>query len=266
MRMKRAEEEQYKKNLASALLKYKDCVSRLDVPKPEWFIKTFKLIRRGQYISNKRWHSIVGSNAETISYKQAIKKRNSYIIEELKSGINKDEITKKYNITHKQLSALIRKKSPPSEGSLKHADKVCSLYLEGTPVSSIEEIIGISIPTINKLLDTKKINRRSQSETSIQHHALRTDYFEEIDTAEKAWILGLIYADGSLNKRNSLQVSQSKENESLLRIIAEELNYPAKFTSSRKSHTEKKQSVLTITRETLNKSPKSAIIRPSSTA
>ena len=247
--MKRAEEENYHENLSLALIEYKKRVERFDVPSATWFIENFNLIRNGKPITPKRWHNII-CDSNLTSYRTAKKRRDESILADLASGVSTRSIKSEYKLDDHQLNRLVNKKnSLLKEKSLVFLEPVCALYQKGFSISYIEKELGISAPTIRKLLAQRDIHPRSQSETSVRHSSLRTDYFKKIDSPEKAWILGFIYADGSINQKNSLQISQSRENDHLLKIVSDALNYPNKFTSAKKSHTDKIQSVLTITRQ-----------------
>ena len=57
-------------------------------------------------------------------------------------------------------------------------------------------------------------------------YTLNENYFEEIDSSNKSYILGFIYADGSINKKNnSLTICLSEKDKDVLKFIKKELNY-----------------------------------------
>ena len=252
MRLKKEDELIYNEKLSEALKEYRKRCNEYDLPPPNWFIEKFNLKRNGEYITAKRWYNIIYKRNDLDSKMSLLRKRNHAILTDLEAGVSHKKICITYNITDDQLNQLVRKrKSPLKKRSLMLLEEVCSLYKDGKSIGFIEKKLGISTPTIRKLLDSGEIKTRTQSETSVQYKHLNSEYFKIVDSKEKAWVLGLIFADGSINQTNSLQVSQSVENDHLLQIIADELNYPGKFTTASKSHTEKLQSTLTISRKTI---------------
>lgn len=118
-------------------------------------------------------------------------------------GIGKNEsntIINKHNamravgenrIYPKELFALIREK-----------------YLNGDKVADIGIALNLKTKTVTHLLNGMDIVRRTA-----QKHTIDDDFFEVIDTQEKAYILGLLYADGCnyRNKRNIAVALQLQE-------------------------------------------------------
>lgn len=250
MRLKKEEEKEYKRKLEEALALYKDYVGRGEAPPdPEWFINEFNLEKRGQYITKKRWYSIIYKTPGVTSYRQEMKRRKNSILNDVEHGISKKAIISKYGISEDDYKKLVSKSQPTlRQESLVYCAEACDLYKENYSIEKISKKLGKCTHTIVKLLKIGGLNPRTQAETSIRYPDLRANYFRSINNEKKAWVLGLIYADGSINQKCSLQVSQSVENDHVLKIIADELNYPGEFTRAEKSHTTKMQSVLTVSR------------------
>ena len=60
------------------------------------------------------------------------------------------------------------------------------------------------------------------------------DYFEKIDTEDKAYFLGLLFADGNVYlKRHRVQITLSNEDAYILNKFAECINYSGKLYSDR---------------------------------
>jgi hypothetical protein len=255
LRIKKGEEEEYNKRLDAALAIYKGFVERCEAPhSPAWFIDNFNLVKYGKKITSKRWYTTIDKTKGITSYSKAIKRRKIKVLNDMERGIPKKTIMSKHKISVCDLERLISKmQSPLLPKSLIHYETACSLYRQGYPIEYIEKRTGLCSHTVRKLLIQGEVSLRTQAETSIRYPDLRADYFKSIDSPEKAWVFGFIYADGSINQKNSLQVSQSLENDHILKIIADELNYPGKFSSAKKSHTKKRQSILTISRHEIYK-------------
>lgn len=75
--------------------------------------------------------------------------------------------------------------------------RIKQMYNSGLSVWKISEKIGIPGQTIHKHLVRVGFKLRSKSE-SIRKHHLNHDIFEIIDTHEKAYWLGMLFADGSM--------------------------------------------------------------------
>lgn len=80
-------------------------------------------------------------------------------------------------------------------------EKVIDLYCNSNlSLKSIAKSIGYnSVDIIYKILRENKITKRG---SIIRKHSIDEDYFEKIDTSNKAYILGFIYADGYIRKDN----------------------------------------------------------------
>ena len=60
---------------------------------------------------------------------------------------------------------------------------------------------------------------------------INSNIFNTIDTEEKAYWLGFIYADGSVSERGNLTICLSKKDTEILEFIKEELNYSGVISS-----------------------------------
>jgi hypothetical protein len=75
---------------------------------------------------------------------------------------------------------------------------ICNDYLSGLSYNLLSEKYNISTWSIGNVL--KKNNIKSR----IRKHKCNEDYFEKIDSNEKAYWLGLLFADGYVRKRKQL--------------------------------------------------------------
>lgn len=78
-------------------------------------------------------------------------------------------------------------------------NEIINLYRGGSSLSNISRKINISIATISKYLKSKNIKIINyQNKTKFNEHI-----FDNIDTEEKAYWLGFIFADGYISKRDN---------------------------------------------------------------
>lgn len=91
--------------------------------------------------------------------------------------------------------------------SEKDREKIKNLYLSGNSTVKIGKMFGVSHKKIARVLEDLGIQR-----TGVGRRKYNLDefYFDNIDSANKAYILGFFYADGS-NNRDKSTVSMSLE-------------------------------------------------------
>lgn len=78
-------------------------------------------------------------------------------------------------------------------------NKAIEMYRNGMSAVKIAKELGVTNSKIYWILQKSKVERRSNKENSRKYH-LDYDFFETIDTEEKAYWLGIMYADGFLSK------------------------------------------------------------------
>lgn len=108
---------------------------------------------------------------------------------------------------------------------VKKEAQVLSLYKTGLTQKQVANKIGISSSSVFNILKSSNASRRM---TSYRKHTLDENYFSDIDTEAKAFLLGFIYADGCLRvnpdrKRYSLSIVIHKQDRYILDLIKKEL-------------------------------------------
>lgn len=80
--------------------------------------------------------------------------------------------------------------------------EICDLYLEGKSFTEIKKLIGVGQTLARKILVLNgiKIRSKSASRQKRKSHNLNIDYFKNIDSKEKAYWLGVIVSDGTIQK------------------------------------------------------------------
>jgi hypothetical protein len=90
-----------------------------------------------------------------------------------------------------------------------------------TDFTHIGKELGISRPTVRahaKLLGVHKGNKYK-----IKVHTLNLDYFKNIDSQEKAYILGMMYADGC-NTRKGLALALDERDKDVLEFVKQQFS------------------------------------------
>ena len=87
--------------------------------------------------------------------------------------------------------------------------EIVKLYKEGLSSVEIAKSYGVTHKTITKILDKCGIQRRNGGR---RRYKLNENYFDDIDTPNKAYILGFLYADGS-NSESKCTISMSLQEE-----------------------------------------------------
>ena len=104
-------------------------------------------------------------------------------------------------------------------------DKIKQLYKSGVSVRKIAKLYDCSFPTISRLLKGLGVTVKSNVE-SVKRYELNESYFDSIDTAEKAYFLGFIAADGYVNNNyQQLSVTLHKADVEVLDNLKKALGY-----------------------------------------
>ena len=117
------------------------------------------------------------------------------------------------------------------EWSEEDVESIVSKYMNGDSAISIAKQFNVSPTPIYKLLKNRNIKIRTISEAS-RKYSLNEQYFEEINSPNKAYFLGFLFADGyNDEKRNSIEVSCSEKDEELILKLNKEIesNKPIQY-------------------------------------
>lgn len=82
--------------------------------------------------------------------------------------------------------------------------EICNLYKAGNSLSDISKELSINKSKVYRCLKKNEINTNKNSSHYIKKlydYEIDDSFFEKIDTEEKAYILGFLYADGNLHKK-----------------------------------------------------------------
>ena len=131
-------------------------------------------------------------------------------------GMSQSEIANIYRCSVSTISGILAKMNVKTRagGSKITADDVsniCSMYRDGMLVKDIAQYFNINRTTVSKIL------KRNGIEVDRYTYHFNEHFFDEIDTEYKAYILGLLWADGhNCVKKGSIILELQEQDEELL--------------------------------------------------
>jgi intein-encoded DNA endonuclease-like protein len=103
-------------------------------------------------------------------------------------------------------------------------EQIKQYYLEGKSTVEIAQIANCNQSNINSHL--KRMNVSIRKPFEIRKYTLNKDYFKVINTQKKAYILGLLYADGyNQETKNQIRLTLQRQDRNILDKINIELNH-----------------------------------------
>lgn len=106
--------------------------------------------------------------------------------------------------------------------------KIIDMYNNGMSTVKIGELYNCSYNVIARILEKHGIARNWNA---LRKYSLNEHYFDKVDTPNKAYILGLLYADGYNNRRNNcINLKLQEDDMEILELIKTELSYDAPLT------------------------------------
>lgn len=109
--------------------------------------------------------------------------------------------------------------------------EIISDYLNYTSYKDLEKKFHITRKSIQAILKTHNIAIRNKS-VAHQKFAINQDYFQKIDTSNKAYMLGFIYADGNVYKTH-LKIDINMKDEFILHNFLRDMNSTHRIYSYR---------------------------------
>lgn len=112
-----------------------------------------------------------------------------------------------FNVPVESVRKVIKSKYPDMVGRKNLPIKdICKTYLAGETMESLAAKYDVSSATIKSRLVDSGVELRTQSEYQ-RLHFFNEDYFEEINTSDKAYWLGFLFADGSVTRMMDVSIS-----------------------------------------------------------
>jgi hypothetical protein len=187
--------------------------------------------------------------------KHIIDQHSNYILEQIKLGKSAYSISKILQCDKSSVLRFLKRQGVKSSHKCKvdynnlmknHSDEIIRLYQSGISGNQIGKQLGYSSSQITEFLN-KQVEIRPRN-----IYAVDKNYFNKIDTQEKAYTLGWWYSDGNVMPDGKIRVCIQQEDEYIIQWLKEQLQYtgPLYYKSSRPT-SPKPQVELCINRQTL---------------
>ena len=135
------------------------------------------------------------------------------------NGMSQPEIAKIYNCSASLISSILKKTNTPtriggSKNAMADIAQWAKMYEDGMLLYEIAEKFGTTGPTVSKLL------KKNGYDIDRYTYHFNEHYFDCIDSQDKAYILGLLWADGhnSIDKGSVILELQEEDKPLLERI------------------------------------------------
>lgn len=146
------------------------------------------------------------------------------IIEMYKNYITVADITKKYNVNKTVVYNLLKANGIELHGEKRvlnfvQVEDVINMYINGHTLQDIASKYGVNRWTVKRCLQENKIGLRSRAE-SIRQYNINENFFDEINTPEKAYVIGLLWSDGcNKTDRGTVTLKLQEEDKHILEDI-----------------------------------------------
>lgn len=143
-----------------------------------------------------------------------------------------------YNVSVKTIQRVVKGIIPLTISKKKkrlNVIEVNNKYKELGSIESVARFYRISGNSVKKLLE--KHGYSWDSNNNSRQYFFNTDFFNKIDTEEKAYWLGFLYADGSLHKnKKRINITLKEEDRKHLEHFANILGYKGKIAYIKKTN------------------------------
>lgn len=145
------------------------------------------------------------------------------IIKKYKSGLSMRKIGIETNLSITTIFNILKRNNieTRTKGGIDklNSEEIITLYKSGIPSTKIAEKYNVNVHTITLILEKNNITRNN-----IYHNInLKNDYWEIIDSYDKAYFLGMLLTDGNISG-NNVRLQLSHIDKHILEIFANKTN------------------------------------------
>ena len=149
------------------------------------------------------------------------------------------EITQKYGIIISAFNSYRKRNNVPTllcpRPTEEQKQNVICLYNNGYSQCEIVQLTKLNRRTINSILIDNGVIKRGRED--YRKYYINQNYFDDIDTQNKAYVLGFLYADGNASSnKNNIYLSLHKQDKEILEKIRLDMEYemPLEFRNMSK--------------------------------
>lgn len=138
------------------------------------------------------------------------------IISLYNNGMLQREIAEIYNTSATSIARLLRSQGITSKIVVSNSDEteIVNLYNNGSTIKEISKIFNFGERRVSNILKKYDVTILKSYERPSKY-TLDENYFDEINTQDKAYLLGLLYADGT-NRGNCFEISLQERDKDIL--------------------------------------------------
>lgn len=161
------------------------------------------------------------------------------VIDMYKNNISIDDIITQFDVKERDIRIILKDNEIDrvyNNFSDELYNRIIKLYQDKYTQKEICRTLLISESAIRKTLNRNNVKRRSISECN-RRYALNEHYFDEINTPSKAYILGLLYADGCNHPEHySVTLSLQEADRGVIEFVKNEIEYEGPIRVNQLSH------------------------------
>ncbi len=165
-------------------------------------------------------------------------------------GFQMKEIGEKFGLKTQTISSFLVRNGIRRRGLMceENIQKMIDMYEAGTPLHKIGEELHFAAETVREKLIECGIHIKTLSECT-RKYSINEYYFDEIDNQDKAYLLGLLYADGCRAKNsNAIMIRLQERDSGILEKFRSKLEaeQPLRFIDYSEDNTRQNQYLLQI--------------------
>lgn len=172
-----------------------------------------------------------------LTYKSS-EEDKSKMLQMKKEGYSTKEIAKKFNLHESSVWSLLKTKgygfSIYKFSKEKRAEIVNKYINEDVSCRDLAKEYGMSESGISNMLKQNNVSVRQIQGLCNRVYNVNEKYFEKIDTEDKAYFLGLLYADGH-NNNEGFRISLQERDKDILEVFKRKIEFSGelKFVSKK---------------------------------